>query len=333
MLEQRERGEEPDFDGFMERYGDFFPGNPQTLDELLEQMAQSMAQMQQLLNSMTPEQRAQLQQLAESLLEDMDLRWQIDQLSRNLQQAFPNLPWERSMRSAATTRCRWARCRACSTRSATSTTSSTCCARPRSPASSPRSTSTGPASCSATTPPGRSSGSRELAQMLEDAGLIEQREGRLELTPRGVRAIGQKALGDLFRKLMKDRAGRHELERAGVGHERAYEHKPYEFGDPFHLERAADGEERDLASGRGHAGAAHARRLRGRAHRDAHARRPPCCCSTCRCRCRCATTSCPRRRSRWRCTRSSPASSRATTSGSSASGASRARCSPSCCPR
>src|SRR5437867_3038735 len=98
MLEQRERGEEPDFAGFMERYGDFFPGNPQSLDELLEQMAQSMAQMQQLLNSMTPEQRAQLQALAESLLEDMDLRWQVDQLARNLQQSFPNLPWERSMR-------------------------------------------------------------------------------------------------------------------------------------------------------------------------------------------------------------------------------------------
>ena len=64
MLEQRERGEEPDFKGFMDKYGDFFPGNPQTLDELLEQMAQSMAQMQQLLNSMTPEQRAQLQGLA-----------------------------------------------------------------------------------------------------------------------------------------------------------------------------------------------------------------------------------------------------------------------------
>ena len=46
MLEQRERGEEPDFEGFMERFGDFFPENPQTLDELLEQMARSMAQMQ-----------------------------------------------------------------------------------------------------------------------------------------------------------------------------------------------------------------------------------------------------------------------------------------------
>src|SRR5215217_7438643 len=53
MLEQRERGEEPDFEGFMERHGQFFPGNPQTLDELLEQMARSMAAMQQMLNSMT----------------------------------------------------------------------------------------------------------------------------------------------------------------------------------------------------------------------------------------------------------------------------------------
>ena len=45
MLEQRQAGEEPDFDGFMERYGDFFPENPQTLDELLEALAQRMAAM------------------------------------------------------------------------------------------------------------------------------------------------------------------------------------------------------------------------------------------------------------------------------------------------
>ena len=33
--------------------------------------------------------------------------------------------------------------------------------------------------------------------------------------------------------------GRHELERTGVGHERDYDTKPYEFGDPFnlHIER------------------------------------------------------------------------------------------------
>jgi uncharacterized protein with von Willebrand factor type A (vWA) domain len=76
---------------------------------------------------------------------------------------------------------------------------------------------------------------RDLARMLEEAGLIEQREGRMELTPKGVRAIGQRALADLYRKLMKDRAGRHDVERTGIGNERAHEHKPYEFGDPFHL--------------------------------------------------------------------------------------------------
>src|ERR687890_210801 len=95
MLEQRERGEEPDFEGFMDRYGDFFPENPQTLDELLEAMAARMAAMQAMLNSMTPEQRAQLQGLAEQLLEDMDLRWQVDQLSSHLQQAFPQAGWDR----------------------------------------------------------------------------------------------------------------------------------------------------------------------------------------------------------------------------------------------
>ena len=94
MLEQRERGEEPDFDGFMERFGDFFPENPQTLDELLEVMARRMAAMQAMMNSMTPEQRAQLQQLSDQLLDDMDLRWQVDQLGENLRQAFPDMGWE-----------------------------------------------------------------------------------------------------------------------------------------------------------------------------------------------------------------------------------------------
>ncbi len=235
MLEQRERGEEPDFSGFMSRYGDFFPGNPQSLDELLEQMAQSMAQLQQLMNSMTPEQRAQLQALSESLLEDMDLRWQVDQLSRNLQSAFPNLPWERSMPFRG---------------------------------DDPLSMGQMPGVLDAlgdmddlehllrqATQPGElaevdldrarellgDDAARsldrlaELARMLEEAGLIEQREGRLELTPRGIRAIGQKALGDLFRKLMKDRGGKHEVERTGAGQDPAYEHKPYEWGDPFHL--------------------------------------------------------------------------------------------------
>src|SRR5438045_7437352 len=75
----------------------------------------------------------------------------------------------------------------------------------------------------------------ELARMLEEAGLIEQREGRMELTPKGIRRIGRRALGDLFRRLLQDRAGRHDLERSGFGHERSDEHKADEFGGPYPL--------------------------------------------------------------------------------------------------
>ena len=57
----------------------------------------------------------------------------------------------------------------------------------------------------------------ELARMLTDAGLIENREGRLELTPRGLRAIGRNALGDLFQRLEKDRVGRHAGRAGGPG--------------------------------------------------------------------------------------------------------------------
>jgi uncharacterized protein with von Willebrand factor type A (vWA) domain len=236
MLEQRERGEEPDFEGFMERYGDFFPGNPQTLDELLEQMARSMAQMQQLLNSMSPEQRAQLQELANSLLDDMDLRWQVDQLGQNLRNAFPQMGWGQRMPFRGD--------------------------EPM-PLNQMSSVLDQLGDIDAlenllrnATNPGQlaevdldqvrellgDDAARSLEQLakiakeLEEAGLIEQREGRMELTPKGIRRIGQRALGDLFRRLLQDRSGRHEIERSGSGHERSDEHKPYEFGDPFHLD-------------------------------------------------------------------------------------------------
>ena len=96
MLERRQRGEDPGFEQFMQEFGDFFPENPQNLDELLEQIARRMAAMQAMLNSMSPEQRSQLQQLAEQLLDDMDLRWQLDQLGSNLQGMFPEMNWGQS---------------------------------------------------------------------------------------------------------------------------------------------------------------------------------------------------------------------------------------------
>jgi uncharacterized protein with von Willebrand factor type A (vWA) domain len=73
MLEKHQRGEDAGFEDFMERFGDFFPEQPDSVEALIEQMAQRMAAMQAMMNSMSPEQRAQIQQLSEQLMDDMDL--------------------------------------------------------------------------------------------------------------------------------------------------------------------------------------------------------------------------------------------------------------------
>ena len=235
MLEQRRAGQEPDFDGFMERYGDFFPEDPQTLDELLEVIARRMAAMQQMLNSMTPEQRAQLQELSEQLLGDMDLQWQVDQLGGHLRDLFPQMGWEQSrdftgqdplgmgeamelfedladldqleqMLRGASSPGALAEVDVDRVRDLLGDQSAESLER-----------------------------LSELARMLEEAGLVDNHEGQLSLTPRAIRRLGQNALGDLYRRLRRDRSGRHELERTGAGHEREFTTKPYEFGDPFNL--------------------------------------------------------------------------------------------------
>jgi uncharacterized protein with von Willebrand factor type A (vWA) domain len=74
-----------------------------------------------------------------------------------------------------------------------------------------------------------------LTKSLADAGLIEQHGGRIELTPQGVRRLGQKALADLFGQINKDRIGDHSALRTGTGHDREETTKAYEYGDPLNL--------------------------------------------------------------------------------------------------
>ncbi len=237
MLEQRERGEpiDPSFEQFMDRFGDFFPGNPQNLDELLEQMAEQMAAMQAMLNSMTPEQRAQLQGLAEQLLEDLDLRWQVDRLAHNLQGAFPDAGWGRRYSFSGTDPLGFAEASQLMDRLGDIDQLENLLRSAASPGALADVDVERARDLLGDDAARSLDRLSQLAKMLEEAGLIEQREGRYELTPRGMRRIGQNALSDLFSKLAKDRLGRHQMDRSGIGQELAYETKSYEFGDPFNL--------------------------------------------------------------------------------------------------
>ena len=61
----RARTPQQDFDDFMDKHGDFFPEDPQNIDELLDSLAQRSAAAQRMLNSMSAEQRAELMELSQ----------------------------------------------------------------------------------------------------------------------------------------------------------------------------------------------------------------------------------------------------------------------------
>ena len=236
MLERRDRGEDPGFEQFMQEYGDFFPENPKDLDELLEQMARRMAAMQAMLNSMTPEQRAQLQQLSDQLLDDMDLRWQLDQLGGHLQQMFPQMGWQQSYDFEGQDPMGFAQAMQAMQDLGDLDQLENLLRNASNPGALAEADLDRVRDLMGDDAARSLERLAQLTKMLEDAGLIEQKEGRLELTPKGLRAIGSNALRDLFSKLTKDTVGQHEVSRIGLGHERTYDTKPYEFGDPFQLD-------------------------------------------------------------------------------------------------
>ena len=236
MIESRERGEEPKFEQFMQNFGDFFPENPQTLDELLEIMAQRMANAQAMLNSMTPEQRDQMRQLSEKLLEDMDLRWQMDQLSQKLQGMFPQKGWGQSHEFTGEEPMGFGQAMQAMQELGELDQLDNLLRNASSPSALAEADLDRVRELLGEDVAKSLEQMAQLTKKLKDSGLIDQIEGKLELTPSGLRKIGANALRDVFGSLEKDRLGQHQVERLGVGHERTYDTKPYEYGDPFQLD-------------------------------------------------------------------------------------------------
>ncbi|MDT7571363.1 MAG: hypothetical protein QOE05_1537 [Actinomycetota bacterium] len=94
MLEADARGEhtQQQFDDFMAKHGDFFPSQPQTLAELIDDLARRAAAQQRLMDSLTPQQREELGELMQGAM-DMDMAAQMAQLGDALRAARPDLPW------------------------------------------------------------------------------------------------------------------------------------------------------------------------------------------------------------------------------------------------
>ncbi len=236
MLSEKMAGGEPDFQSFMQQFGDLFgPNPPQSLDELVQQMQHQMAAMQSLLDSLPPEMRRQLQELLMEKVADPELMRQLQELAinldilqpwRNLQNQYPfrgdeevdllqamqlmehmqgldelEHQLERTQYGGSLDDVDEEKLRELLGEEAYQTFRQL----------------------------------KEMLEILEKAGYIRRRGDEWELTPKAIRMIGQKALGEIYAQLRKWGQGKHAIRERGPGLERAEDVKKYEFGDPFHL--------------------------------------------------------------------------------------------------
>ena len=236
MLQVRMMGQPADFRGFMEKYGHVFGDNPlQNLDDLLEQLAHQIAQMLSLLESMSPETRRELEELMGSLMDEEIMR-ELAQLAMALEQLYPmddlrndyplmgeeSLTLQQAMKLMGHLQ--------------------GLDEVERQLEEAMREGNIDPLDLDKVEEllgkdaRRAAEGLQRMVQMLEEAGYLQRNGEKLELTPRGIRKIGQKALSEVFTQLKKDRLGPHDVHIRGASGENTGETKPYEFGDPFEVD-------------------------------------------------------------------------------------------------
>ena len=100
LLDKHSRGEDTsqDFQQFMDKHGEFFPENPKNIDELLDSLAQRAAAAQRFRNSLSEQQRAELDSLAQQAFGSPSLMNALNRLDAHLQAARPGEDWNGSQR-------------------------------------------------------------------------------------------------------------------------------------------------------------------------------------------------------------------------------------------
>jgi uncharacterized protein with von Willebrand factor type A (vWA) domain len=98
LLDKHARGEDTqqDFKDFMDKHGEFFPENPSNVEELLDSLAKRAAAAQRFRNSLSPDQRAELDALAQQAFGSPALMQALGRLDGHLQAARPGEDWEGS---------------------------------------------------------------------------------------------------------------------------------------------------------------------------------------------------------------------------------------------
>lgn len=233
MLEKDARGDhtQADFDAFMGSYGEMFPEKPRNLEELVDILARRAAATQRMLASLTPRQREELSNLINQTLDQAGLSEQMRRLGDALYARRPDLAWgtpERltgeepmGMGDAVT-----------ALEELANLSQLESALRQDYPGA--RLDDIDEAAVRRAL--GRSAvddleALKRIERELEDQGYLLRRRGKLELTPKAVRRLGETALRRVFSSLDAGRRGDHDQHDAGAAGELTGSSRPWRFGD------------------------------------------------------------------------------------------------------
>ena len=234
LIDAHNRGEDTEdrFREFMEEHGQFFPENPESIEELIDSLARRAAAQERMMAGLSPEQRAELGELMAQAMADMGLASEMAHLQDALRQARPDLPWGQrgqvpdgeeslGMGDATTAVAELADLEALSNQ-----------------------LSQGYAGASLADIDeelleralGRPAlddlaALRQLERELERQGYLNRSDGRLELSPKAVRRLGATALRRVFATLHATGRGEHDVADAGSAGELTGSSREWRFGD------------------------------------------------------------------------------------------------------
>ncbi len=236
MLSERLGGGEPDFQKFMDQYGDLFGANPpQTLDELVERMQSQAVQMQNLLDSLPGDMRQQLQELLQDKVGDPDLQAELSELQMNLEFLSPMRDMRNQYQFRGDDEIDLDEAMGLMDKMQSMDDLERQLEKTQYGGDVEDIDEDKLRELLGEEAADQLEQLKKLLEVLEESGYIRKKGNSYELTPRGTRKIGQKALGEIYSSLKDDSFGKHAIKDNGHGGERADDTKKYEFGDPFHL--------------------------------------------------------------------------------------------------
>lgn len=232
-LKERMEGGDPDFEAFQRQYPEL-AGQAKDWDDLLKQLAMGMAAMRSLWSSMSGEMREQLEELLGAAFDDPGLQSAMNELADTLGQMMPLDGYQHEMSGDDPLTLAEALGLMDEMNQLSDLEDVVRGARDHGDL-----TNMDPEQVEHLAGTKARQSLEELqkmSQLLEEAGLIRKDGDTYELTPRGIRKIGQRSLEEIFSTLKRDAFGKHRADARGRGGDPTDELKTYEFGDPFLLD-------------------------------------------------------------------------------------------------